>query len=84
MNNKVLVKIISPHFNKTYDVFIPTNEYVYVIVQLVIKIIKGLNESENIPDKDFMILNKDTGQIYEYGMIVRDTDIRNSAELILL
>ena len=84
MNNKILVKIISPQFNKSYDVFIPTNEYVYIVIELVIKIIKGLNESEQIPERDYMIINKNTGQVYDYKMIVRDTDIRNSTELFLI
>ncbi len=84
MNNKVLVKIISPHFNNSYDVFIPINEYIYVVTELIVKVIRRINESDASLDKTFALMNKSTGVIYSPTTPVRDTDIRNSTELILL
>lgn len=84
MNNKVLVKIISPHFNNSYDVFIPINEYVGVVVDLIVKLLKNMSGSDLISNNKFSLMNKETGQIYSFSTIIRDTDIRNSTELILM
>ena len=84
MNNKILVRIISPHFNNSYDVFIPVNEYVGVVIDLIIKILKDLSGNEFIDKKAYSLINKDTGMIYDFGTIIRETDIKNASELILL
>ena len=84
MNNKVLVKVITPHFNGEYDVFIPTNEYVYVVTKLIVKVLKDINEAGSNSKTVFQLMNVDTGAIYKQADIVRDTDIRNSTKLMLI
>ena len=84
MNNKVLVRISSQHLNGSYDVFIPINEYVGVIIKLVIKILDDINETNKMEGKTFMLINKQTGEIYNNDDIVRDTNIKNSTELLLI
>lgn len=84
MNNKILVKIISPHFNTSYELFIPINEYVGVIVDLTVKLLKNISGYEEIENRNFSLMNKNTGQIYNFSSIVRDTDIKNATELILM
>ena len=37
MNNKVLIKLIVPEIDKTFDVFIPVNEIVWKIKKMLIK-----------------------------------------------
>ena len=63
MNNKVLVKVITPHFNGEYDVFIPTNEYVYVVTKLIVKVLKDINEAGSDSKTVFQLMNVDTGII---------------------
>jgi hypothetical protein len=84
MNNKVLVRISSPHLNGSYDVFIPINEYVGVVIKLVIKILDDINETNKMEGKTFMLINKQTGEIYNNDDIVRDTNIKNATELLLI
>lgn len=84
MKNKILVRVISPHLNNYYDVFIPINEYVGVVIELIKKILKDISDAELIDDRMYSLMNKDTGFIYSCSSIVRDTDIKNSTELILL
>ena len=84
MNNKVLVRISSPQLNGSYDVFIPINEYVGVIIKLVIKILDDINETNKMEEKTFMLIKKKTSEIYNNDDIVRDTNIKNATELLLI
>ena len=84
MENKILVKIIIPEIDETYDVFIPVNEIIWKIKKMIVKSIndiKGVNFDLN---KDFILTNRDNNRVYKNNEIVIDTDIRNASELILI
>lgn len=84
MNNKVLVRIYSPEFGESYDVFIPVNEYISVVSKLVANVISSITGVETFANRKYLFMNKKTLQVYDNKAIVRDTDIKNSTELILL
>lgn len=83
MKNKVLVKIIVPSLDTSFDLFIPVNELIWKIERLAVKAISDLTNTQ-LSGKEFILLNKDTGRKYENNEIVINTDIRNSSELLLL
>ena len=84
MNNKVLVKVYVPTIDSSYDIFIPVNELVWKANKLIVKSISDLNQGVlNIKEK-YIFINKITCQVYGSNDIIRDTDIRNGTELILL
>ena len=84
MNNKVLVKIIIPELNLSYDVFIPVNEYIWKVKKLLVKSISEMSNIHLDIDGNFTLINKDTGLSYDENNILIRTDIRNATELILL
>lgn len=84
MKNKVLVKLIVPEIDSTYDVFIPVNELVWKIKKLIVKSVNDLSNSALKIDAEYILMNKQTSQIYENNITVFHTDIRNATELILL
>lgn len=84
MNNKVLVRIYSPEFGESYDVFIPVNEYISVVSKLVANVIANITGVETFANKKYLFMNKNSLQVYDNKAVVRDTDIKNSTELILL
>ena len=82
--NKVLVKLYIPVIEKQYDVWLPKNKRIYNVILLLLK---GLNEltkesynTENLP----ILYNKLTGIKYNINDRVRDTDITNGTEIILI
>lgn len=84
MKNKVLVKLIVPELNESFDVFVPVNEYVWKIKKLFVKSISDLL-SVNISIQDnFILINKDTCMIYDDNAIVINTDIQNGSNLIFI
>lgn len=84
MKNKVLIKLIIPELDTNFDVFIPVNEVIWKIKQLLIK---SINEMANVPlntDINYVLLNKSNSRIYSNNEIVINTDIRNGTEIILI
>lgn len=82
MKNKVLVKLIVPDIDETYDIFLPINKK---IGEIIILITKSINEHEIIDLPNNKILyNRSTGKNYEPNVLIKNTDIRNGTNLILL
>lgn len=84
MKNKVLIKLIVPEIDNTFDLFIPTNELIWKLKKLIIKSINDLTGDSLDMSKDYVLINKLSGQIYHNNVTVFNTDIRNATELVLL
>jgi len=83
MKNKVLIKLLVPEIDNTFDIFIPTNELIWKIKKLLIKSINDLNNGILNVSNDYILINKKTGQIYSNNETIFNSDIRNATELIL-
>ena len=84
MNNKVLVKFYLLELDSNFDVFIPVNELVWKIKKLVLKSASDLTNVMEINQKEYVLLNKDTCEVYHNNSVVIDTNIRNGTELYLI
>lgn len=84
MKNKVLIKLIVPEIDNTFDLFIPTNELIWKIKKLVTKSINDLIGDSLDISRDYILINKLTGQIYSNNLTIFNTDIRNATELVLI
>ena len=83
MKNKVLVKLVFPELDDTFDIFIPVNEIMWKVKKLVLKSISDLS---NVPidlDANYVLINKKSGKIYGNNEVIINTDIRNASELIM-
>lgn len=83
MENKVLIKLMLPEFDLNYDIFIPVNELVWKVKNLLIKSLTDLS-GINMTNKEFIVINKDTGYIYDNNQLIINTDIRNASELYMI
>ena len=84
MKNKLLISVYVPTLDETYEVYIPSNETINAILELISKTISDLSDSDFNSDDDHYLLNPDTSIVYLKNQIVRDTDIINSKKLILV
>lgn len=84
MKNKVLIKLIVPELDETFDIFIPVNEVIWKIKKLMIKSISDLSGVDLNFQENYALINKDNSRIYSNNEIVINTDIRNASELILI
>lgn len=84
MNNKVLVKLIVPELDSSFDIFIPVNEVVWKVKKLIAKSIYDLTNGDLDYNKEYVLVNKTNSKIYDNNVVIIDTDIRNATELIFL
>lgn len=83
MKNKVLINLIVPELMEEYEIFIPVNERVAKVKQLIITALKDLSDNKFKETRKYNLMDPDTGQIYDNKMIVRNLNICNSKKIIL-
>ena len=83
-SNKVLVKIILPEMDKSYDMYVPINRKIGSVIALINKLLKELTLDSYKGSIHQCLYNKETGNIYDNSKLVIDTDIRNGSCLVLL
>ncbi len=84
MSNKVLIKLYVPTLGETFDIFIPVNEMIWRVNRLIVKLVSDMSEGSFILDKDYAMINMDTGKIYDNNDIIINTDIRNATRILLI
>ncbi|MBO5138557.1 MAG: hypothetical protein J6B89_02840 [Bacilli bacterium] len=84
MKNKVLVKLIVPELDVTFDVFVPVNEILWKIKKLMIKSISDITGIMLDLNSEYVLLNKNNCNVYSNNDVLINTDIRNGTELVLI
>lgn len=84
MENKILIKLSFPELDLRYDVFIPVNELVWKIKKIIIKSISDISGIPLNINDEYIMLNKETGTIYDNNEIIINTNIRNNSEIMML
>ena len=84
MNNKVLIKLIVPDLDETFDIFIPVNELIWKVKKLIIKTVFDIINLETSESNTYILINKKNTRIYQNNEIIIYTDIKNGSEKILL
>lgn len=84
MKNKILVMVYVPMIDEQYEIYIPVNETINKVLQLIVKSIYELSDSNFIETEKHYILDPSTSIIYDNSQIIRDTNIKNSKKLILI
>ncbi len=84
MKNKVLVELIVPSIEASYDIFLPINKRIGNIISLLNKTIADISDGCYEGNVNTSLYNRDTSQKYEINTLLYNTDIRNGTTLILL
>ena len=79
-DNKFLVDLYVLSLDKHFEMFIPVDEKVGNIVNLLDKSLLSMLSSNN----KFALLNLYSGKVYKNNDVVRNTDIRNGTKLMLM
>ena len=82
--NQILIRLYVPNLEKSYDVWIPVQRRISNVIILLLKAINELNYNIYKPALFPMLYNKDTAEMYDPKMFVKDTNIRNGAEIIII
>lgn len=84
MKNKILIKLIVPELDLSYDVFVPVNELIWKVKKLFIKSISDISTIPLDINSEYLLINMSNSKVYNNNDIVINTDIRNGSELILI
>ncbi|MBQ7104362.1 MAG: hypothetical protein IJN90_00710 [Bacilli bacterium] len=84
MKNKVLVKLVVPIIEENYDVYLPINKKIGNITILLCRAINEFSNGVYLGDTSVCLYNYVTGEKYNINEIVRNTDIKNGARIILM
>lgn len=82
--NKVLIIVYVPYIEKTYEVFVPISKRIHTIVALLAKAINELTAEEFKIKSDYILYDKITGKIYDFNITVKESELRNGSEVILI
>lgn len=84
MNNKVLVKLILPELDNSYDIYIPINIRIASVIKLLNESLTDISKGEYVPKNNRNLFNVDDGNPYNLNSLVRETNIRNGSEIVLI
>lgn len=84
MKNKVLIRVYVVSLDETYEIYIPVNETINKILELVNKLVADFSDSDFNPEEQRLLIDSDTSTPYSENSIVRDTNIRNSKLILLI
>lgn len=82
--NKVLVKVYVPIIEEQYDIWIPLNRKIYSVIKLLIKAINDLSGGYYNPKIVPILYNKITAKEYEMNKSVKESNIKNGTEIVLI
>lgn len=84
MNNKILVDVIVPLLEEKYQLYIPINKRISVVIRLIEK---ALNEMTNgyYPIKEgSVIIDVESGNVFDINITVKESKMFNGSQIILL
>lgn len=81
-DNKFLITLYILKIDKYFELFIPVDEKIGNIINLIDKFLISMYLNGKI--EKFILFNLYSGTVYKNNDIVRNTDIKNGAHLILI
>lgn len=84
MKDKVLIKLIVPEIDETYDLFLPINKKIGTIIKLINKAVFDLSVGDYKGSTNNFIYNYDTGDRYDINLLLSETDIKNGSKIVLI
>lgn len=84
MKNKVLINLVVPTIDSSYELYIPVNESIGKVLELIVKSVQELSYGVFDLKSVHYLLDPDNCKLYNDTQIVRDTNIINSKKIVLI
>ena len=82
--NKILVRLYVPTIEQQYDIWIPLNRRIYNVIYLISKAVFELSDEYYNPKEMPRLYDRFTARQYDVNLTVKDANIMNGSELVLL
>lgn len=84
MKNKVLVHLLIPEIDESYDIFVPINIRIGTVIKLLNKSLVELTNGIYQEKSGRKLYNVADSSVYDINLLVRNTNIRNGVTIILM
>lgn len=84
MKNKILIELIVPDVEETYNVYIPINKKVGNVIILLSKAIAESTNGRYKENEYNALYDGELGERYLMDTLIRNTNIRNGKKIILM
>ena len=84
MNNKLLVNVFVPLLEQNYELYIPINKRISVVVKLIEKALKEMTHGYYPIKDNSVIIDVETGNVYDINITVKESKMINGSEIILI
>ena len=82
--NKVLVKLHVPLLEEVYDIWLPLNKEISNVIILLVKAVNEFCGGYYKPKEMPLLYDKLTGRAYNINSTIKQANIRNGTEIILI
>ena len=82
--DRVLVNLNVPTIGRKYNIWIEESGVIADIIKLIVKGINELNDGLYNSKKMPLLFDKDKGSIYDINLTVKEANIKNGTEIILI
>lgn len=82
--NKVLIKLYIPMMEQKYDIWIPINKRICNVIKLLVQVVNNLTKGYYTPNNTPTLYDKATAKAYDSNKTVKESNIINGTELILI
>ena len=84
MNNKLLVEVIVPLLEERYEMFIPINKRISVVIRLIEKALKEMTNGYYPNKGSSVIIDAESGNIFDVNITVKESKMINGSKIILI
>ena len=84
LDNKVIIKLIVPEIEQSYDLYLPINRKIGNVIFLLNKSINELSDGVFPISNTTKLYNADTKEEYKPDTLVANTDIKNGSKLVMI
>lgn len=82
--DKVLVNLNVPTIGRKYNIWLEESGIIGDLIKLIVKGIDELNDGLYSLNKMPLLFDKDKGSIYDINLTVKEANIKNGTEIILI
>lgn len=82
--DEILVEMYLPASGKTYDIKIPYNAKIYTLTNMLTKAMTELSEGEFKDNGNSVLVDRDTGNIFDINFSVYELGLENGSKLMLI
>lgn len=82
--DKTIVEVYVPLLAKSYDMFIPPNVQMHIVLELIKKAVTELSEGQFMANRQTVICSRETGKMLDINKSAYEQGVKTGAKLMLI